>query len=205
MLRVAIGLRARRPGADTPDESFVADLHRQLASDADIPVSADEQAQARAAMPATLPSRRRSRRYPTFPRRVGLVGIAAAAFVAVGSTAVVTNAIDQSSRATTAHVAQGTTLRLASLRTPGGQPVGQVYLHQGDPSWMFMSMHGRYTDASLSCQVHLLNGTTMQLGTVQLHDGTGQLAHPVPVNVTQVRGAQLVTPTGAVVASATFS
>jgi hypothetical protein len=133
------------------------------------------------------------------------VGIAAAAFVAVGASAVVTNAVDHSSRATTAQVAQSATLRFASLRTPAGQTVGQVYLHQGDPSWMFMSMHGRDTDTTLSCELHLANGTTMQVGTVQLHEGTGQLAHPVPLNVSQLRRAQLVTSTGAIVASATFS
>jgi hypothetical protein len=205
MLRVAIALRAGRPGAGTPDERFVAELRRQLADDADVPFTAEEQVHARAASPVTVPSRPRSRRSPAIPRRVGLVGIAAAAFVAVGASAVVTNAVDHSSRATTAQVAQSATLRFASLRTPAGQTVGQVYVHQGDPSWMFMSMHGRDTDTTLSCELHLANGTTMQVGTVQLHEGTGQLAHPVPLNVSQLRRAQLVTSTGAIVASATFS
>ena len=33
MLRVAIALRAARPGDSVPDETFVAELHQQLADD----------------------------------------------------------------------------------------------------------------------------------------------------------------------------
>ena len=33
MLRVAIALRAARPGDSVPDENFVAELHQQLADD----------------------------------------------------------------------------------------------------------------------------------------------------------------------------
>jgi hypothetical protein len=55
------------------------------------------------------------------------------------------------------------------------------------------------------CQLQLANGTTVPVGTAQLHDGTGQLAQSVRVDVGQLKGARLVTPTGSTLASATFS
>ena len=42
-------------------------------------------------------------------------------------------------------------------------------------------------------------------GTFYLRDGTGQLAKTIRVDVDHLGGAQLVTPTGATLASATLS
>jgi hypothetical protein len=84
--------------------------------------------------------------------------------------------------------------------------VGQVYVHQGDPSWIFMTVHaGGTTSSTVMCQLQLANGTTMPVGTAQLHDGNGQLAQSVRVDPGQLRGAELVTPTGSTLATATFS
>jgi hypothetical protein len=42
-------------------------------------------------------------------------------------------------------------------------------------------------------------------GSFDLQGGTGELAKTIRVNVGHLRGAQLVTPTGATLAAATFS
>ena len=59
MLRVAIALRAARPGDAIPDENFVAELHQQLADDLS-PVGADERPPAQDA-PRPRRARRRCR------------------------------------------------------------------------------------------------------------------------------------------------
>jgi hypothetical protein len=200
VLRVAIALRAGRPGEGGPDPDFVDGLHRELAQQAgDLRLVEDEVGPRQVARASTVRATRRTR-----PLR-GLVGIAAAAAALVGGTVVATNALEQPSRGTTPQVALGTSVRFASLHDAGGRSVGQVYVHQGKPSWMFMTLDAGGTTGTVMCQLHLANGTTVPVGTAQIHGGRAQLAQAVVVDVGQVRGAMLVTPTGTTLASATFS
>jgi hypothetical protein len=200
VLRVAIALRAGRPGEGGPDEKFTAGLHRQLAEQASDLRPGDDQTEPR---PVARASTARGVR-PSRSRRA-LLGAAAVAAALVGGTVAATNALEQPSRSTAPQVALGASVRFASLHAVGGRPVGQVYVHQGDPSWIFMTVHAGGTTTTVMCQLQLANGTTMPVGTAQLHDGTGQLAQSVRVDPGQLRGAKLVTPTGSTLASATFS
>ena len=199
VLRTAITLRAGRPGEGGPDEEFVADLHRQLVQQ-DKELSTADAAGGRV---LALSSAKRSRhRIPTMRALAGV----AAAVALVGGTVMVTNAVDHPTRATSSQVALGpSSVRLASLHTPGGSVVGQVYVHQGSPSWLFMSIHSARGSGLLMCQLRLANGATVRVGPAQLHDGTAQLARSVNVDVSQVRAAMLVAPGGSTVASASFA
>jgi hypothetical protein len=200
VLRVAIALRAGRPGEGGPDEEFMAGLHRELAEQAgDLRLVEDQAGRQQVARASTA---RRVR--PSRPRRV-LLGAAAAAVALVGGTVVATNALEQPSRSTTPQVALGASVRFASLHGTGGRPVGQVYVHRGEPSWIFMTVDAGGTTDTVMCQLQLANGTTMPVGTAQIHDGRGQLAQSVRVDVGQLRGARLVTPTGSTLATASFS
>jgi hypothetical protein len=200
VLRVAIALRAGRPGEGGPDKDFIAGLHRELAEQAgDLRVVEDQMGSRQVARASTARGLRPSR-----PRRV-LLSAAAAAVVLVGGTVVATNALEQPSRTTTPQVALGASVRFASLHGAEGRPVGQVYVHRGDPSWIFMTVHAGGPTGTVMCQLQLANGTTVPVGTAQLHDGTGQLAQSVGVDVGQLKGAKLVTPTGSTLASASFS
>ncbi|MGH9208606.1 MAG: hypothetical protein ACRD1G_18985, partial [Acidimicrobiales bacterium] len=153
---------------------------------------------------------RPARRNPSIRRREAFGAIAAAAIAVVGAVAV-TNAVDHPSSTTTAQLAESATLRFGTLTANDGHPVGNVYVHEGDPSWVFMKMHAtgsahvRAADTTLVCELKLANGTAMPIGTVTLHDGVGQLAHSVRVDVSQIRGAKLVTPEGSTLASTSFA
>jgi hypothetical protein len=68
-----------------------------------------------------------------------------------------------------------------------------------------MTVDAGGTTGTVMCQLQLANGTTMPVGTAQIHDGRGQLAQSVKVDVGQLRGARLVTPTGSTIATASFS
>ena len=199
VLRTAIALRAGRPGKRGPDEEFVADLHRQLLQD-ERELSTAKATEGRVL--ALSPAKRVGRRIPTMR---ALAGSAAAAVALVGGTVTVTQAVNQHSRTTSLQVALApSSIRFASLHAPGGSVVGEVYVHQGSPSWLFMSVHSAGSSGLVMCELRLATGATVPVGRAQLHDGTAQLARSVNLDVSQLRGAMLVAPGGWTVASASF-
>lgn len=199
VLRVAVALRAGRPGERGPDEQFVATLHRQLAEDADELARVERSdVGRRAAQTASLRSLSRTRAFR------GLAGIAAAAAL-VGGTVTMTNAVDHPSGSGAAQLALGSSLRFGNLHRPDGRLIGQVFIHQGDPSWIFMTMHDAAATGTVMCELRLANGTTVPVGTVQIHGGGAQMARSLVVDASQVRGARLVASSGTTVASAELS
>jgi hypothetical protein len=186
MLRVAIALRAARPGDAVPDETFVAELHGQLAET----LSPSEQTNARP--------------FRMHRGRAALVAVAAG-LTLVGGTVAVT---EHSNRATvqqaTTAVPQGQTLRTATFEAPTGQVAGQIVLYHGHPSWVFMNVNVPRSDGTVTCELHLANGQVVAAGTVQLHGGNGQLSKNIGMDAGKVQGATLYDSSGAVVASAIF-
>jgi len=186
MLRVAIALQAARPGNAVPDETFVAELHDQLAGT----LSPSEQTNAR-------PLRMHR-------GRAALVAVAAG-LTLVGVTVAVT---EHSNRATLQQAAtavpQGQTLRTATFEAPTGQVAGQIVIYHGHPSWVFMNVNVPRSDGTVTCELHLANGQVVAAGTVQLHGGNGQLSKNIGMDTGKVQGATLYDSSGAVVASAIF-
>jgi hypothetical protein len=186
MLRVAIALRAARPGDGMPDETFVAELHQQLADDA----APSEQTNVR-------PLRMRR-------GRAVLVAVAAGLTLVGGTFALTevsnTTAVHQSAT----EVPHGQVLRTATFETPTGQVLGQIVVYHGHPSWVFMNVDVPQSNGTVKCELRLANGDVVAAGTVQLHDGNGQLSKSIQMDAGQVRGATLSDSSGAVVASATF-
>jgi hypothetical protein len=200
LVSTAITLRAGRPGEGGPHEEFVADLHRQLVEQ-DRELSTMEAA---GSLLVTQASAGRGRR--RIPPLRGLAAVAAATVALVGGTVMVTNAVDHPSRTTSPQAALGpSSLRFATLHGVGGSLVGEVYVHQGSPSWMFMSLHGARSSGTVMCELRLADGATVPVGPAQVKNGTAQLARSVNVDVSQLRGAKLVAPGGSTLASASFS
>ena len=186
MVRAAIALRAARPGDDIPDETFVAELHQQLAET----LSPSEQTN-------VLPLRLRR-------GRAALVAVAAG-LALVGGTAAVTEmaktaTVQQSATA----VPQGQALRTATFEAPTGQVAGQIVLYHGHHSWVYMNVNVPHSNGTVVCELHLANGTVVAAGTVHLHNGSGVFSQSIPMDAGMARGATLYDPTGAVVASAIF-
>jgi hypothetical protein len=60
-------------------------------------------------------------------------------------------------------------------------------------------------EGPITCELQVEDGSTVAFGTFELHQGIGQFSKTIRVDVPRLRGARLVTSTGATVASATFT
>lgn len=186
MIRVAIALRAARPGDAMPDETFVAELHEQLADK----LSPSEHTNVR-----PLKMRR---------GRVALVSVAAGLALVGGTFAVAETTNKPTVQQSATAVPQGQALRTASFQSPTGQVVGQIVLYHGHPSWVYMNVDLPYSNGPVKCELHLANGEVVAAGTVQLHDGSGEFSQSIHMDAGKARGATLYDPSGVVVASAIF-
>jgi hypothetical protein len=187
VLRTAIELRAARPGPAAPDEQFVSRLYEELA----------EQQQNRV-IPMVRPVVR--------PRGRAALVSAAAALALVGATVATTEAFDHPASTRAAlPLPSGQELRTGTFEDASDQNLGQIVVYDGNPSWVFMDVKGSSYDGPVTCRLKAANGSTLMTGSFDLHDGTGELAKTIRVNVGHLRGAQLVTSTGATLAAATFT
>jgi hypothetical protein len=74
-------------------------------------------------------------------------------------------------RATLAN-AHGQYFQTAALQTPGGRRAGELFLYQGSPSWIFVSVSRKYL-MSYRCELITRHGTTIEMaGTWQDSWGT---------------------------------
>ena len=60
-------------------------------------------------------------------------------------------------------------------------------------------------DGPLTCELQAADGSVLAFGTFHVHDGTGRFSKALRVQVSALRGARLVGPTSASLASATFA
>jgi hypothetical protein len=187
VLRTAITLRAAHPGEANPSDQFVSTLYESLA----------EQEKTRVLPQAHQLTVRRG--------RLAIAAVAACAAV-VGSTVIVTDTLHHSAGAPSiAQPPHGNALRTGSFETADGQVLGQIVAYQGSPSWVFMNVDEPNYEGPIECKLQMDDGSIVAVGMFQLHSGLGQFSRAIPVNIGGLRGAKLVSSTGAVVASATFS
>jgi hypothetical protein len=187
VLRTAIGLRSARPGDMLPDDEFVDRLHEELAAQADPRVVA-----------MTGPAR-------VHRRRTAIAAIAAG-LVLVGGTAVITETVDQGTVSPAALAApHGSSLRTGTFESADGLVMGQIVVSRGNPSWVYLDVAGAKYTGTIVCKLQVENGSTVATGAFVLNGGRGVFTKDVRVDIAQLRGAKLVTPSGAVVASATFA
>jgi hypothetical protein len=186
MLRVAIALRAARPGDAMPDESFVAELQEQLADDLN---------------PSVQTNVRPLRMHRG---RAALVAVAAGLALVGGTVAVTETSNRAKVQQSATAVPQRQALRTASFQSPTGQVVGQIVLYHGHPSWVYMNVNLPHSNGPVKCELHLANGEVVAAGTVQLHDGSGEFSQSIHMDAGNARGATLYDPSGALVASAIF-
>jgi hypothetical protein len=187
IVRTAIALRAAHPGEANPSEEFVSNLYESLA----------DQAKTRVAPDAHQITVRRG--------RLALAAVAACAAVA-GGTVIVTDAFNHAAVApSVAQAPHGNALRTGTFETADGQVLGQIVAYQGHPSWVFMNVDEPNYDGQIECKLQMEDGSTVAVGMFQIHSGLGQFSRTVPVDIGALRDAKLVSSTGTIVASATFS
>jgi hypothetical protein len=189
VLRTAIALRAARPGEAAPDEAFVEGLFKRLSDEAD---------------PQTVPQVRPVTRHRV---RIALVAAAAAGALVAG-TAIATQSFDGPSNAPAAasHIPQGTELRTATFQTADGRVLGQIVAYRGRPSWVFMKVNIPSYEGRVECMLQVADGTTVAFGTFTVHGGVGTFSKEIGgVNISELRGAQLVDAAGSALGAATFA
>jgi hypothetical protein len=94
---------------------------------------------------------------------------------------------------------------LASSRLEShGRAVGEVFLANGNPSWMYMSVESGNLSGVVRCEIVLAKGGVENIGQFTLYAGNGSWGVPFNLKISQVHEAQLVSTTGAVVATALF-
>jgi hypothetical protein len=86
-----------------------------------------------------------------------------------------------------------------------GQTVGKIFVYQGNPRWLYMSVEMTPSNGAVTCQVVGTDGRVTTIGTFQLANGYGAWGSPDPGYLGPLRGARLVTADGALLATATFS
>jgi hypothetical protein len=194
------------------DLSEVADWVLLAAPEADPPMGFES----RVLWPLTQPSpadrranedtsHRSVRRIRTIRWRRAVVGIAAVAAASVGGAVGVATLDAGAHGASHEQVADPTSLRSASFLGADGRPVGQLQAYNGRPAWVFMNVDASGADGIVVCQLQLANGTTVPVGAFEVHDGVGEWAHTVGIDVGHLHSAKLVTASGSTLAAAAFS
>lgn len=98
----------------------------------------------------------------------------------------------------------GTPLHSAALESAAHQAVGKIYLYQGRPQWLYMSVNMQSGHGTVICQVRDRDGHVTTVGSFRLTNGYGYWGSPAPGNPGSLTGARLVTTSGTVLATATF-
>jgi hypothetical protein len=86
-----------------------------------------------------------------------------------------------------------------------GRTVGRVVYFDGAKPWMSMMLADAGVQGQVNCVVVGHDGVTHMVGTLVAHNGYGAWYAPLHVNPSDLRAAQVVTPTGTVIASASLT
>jgi anti-sigma factor RsiW len=150
-------------------------------------------------------SRRSGRRFRPSRWVPAVVGVAAAALaVGIGLSVTASSAPTATSNQAVAppHVHQVLTGALVS----DGETVGQVTAVGGDKPWMSMTLDDdAAAHGTVRCVVVTEDGVTHDVGTFQTRKGYGAWMAPLHVDPATVRTAEVVSPSGTVIATSTLS
>ena len=188
VLRAAIALRAARPGEAAPSGAFVDSLFQQLSDQ----VNRGDEPQTRTSRPLRA--------------RTAIIAAAAAAALIAGTAIGTASLYHPNTPRPAAQAPQVGTLRTGTFQTADGQVLGQIVAYRGNPSWVFLKVAVPNYTGSIKCTLQVDDGSTVAFGTFAVNGGSGQFSKTIgAVDVAHLRGAKLVTPTGAPVGAATFT
>jgi anti-sigma-K factor RskA len=105
---------------------------------------------------------------------------------------------------TTAPPASQPALSSATLLAADHDNVGQVFLYNGQPRWMYMSVDLESGDSTVICQLVSADGHVTTVGSFRLADGYGAWGSPAWTGSGAPVGARLISSDGKVLATATF-
>ncbi|MGP7997845.1 MAG: hypothetical protein ACLPKI_11045 [Streptosporangiaceae bacterium] len=97
-----------------------------------------------------------------------------------------------------------TQLNSGTLLSASHHTVGKIFLYQGSPRWVYMSVDMPAGNGTVVCQMESAGGHISTVGSFRLTDGHGYWGSPAPQTSGQLTGARLVSPDGTVLATASF-
>jgi hypothetical protein len=106
-------------------------------------------------------------------------------------------------RSASTHVAQ-IPLSSAAFVSANSQTTGRIFVYNGDPAWLYMSVDTSSANGTVVCQVVGQDGRVTTIGSFSLTDGYGSWGSAVPRHVGPLAGARLVSRDGTVLATAAF-
>jgi hypothetical protein len=86
-----------------------------------------------------------------------------------------------------------------------GETVGHVMAVGGAKPWISMMLSDSSAEGRVNCVVVTDDGVTHRVGSFNANKGYGAWISPLPVNPDQLRTAEVVSPSGTVIATATLS
>ncbi len=182
--------------------SRVADAVVQVAPEVEPPMGFEVRLFEKMGLPDELAQHRQRRpRFRQMRWGMAALGVAAAAAVALGlglslpsSTAPKVSALGQ-------HAHSAGAARLLE----NGTTVGRVatFISGGTP-WMSMMLADSSAQGRVNCVVVTDNGRSHQVGTFDARKGYGAWISPLHVDPKDIRTAEVVSPSGAVIATATL-
>ena len=177
--------------------SRTADSVVQAAPEMEPPLGFEVRLFERMGLTGVAPRRRRLRPSRWVP---AVVGVAAAA-LALGLGLSLTS----SSPTPTVHSQpQGAHRVVTAALVEHGTTVGHVMVVSGAKPWISMMMSDSSAHGTVNCVVVTDNGVTHHVGTFVADKGYGAWIAPLPVNPDELRAAEVVSPSGTVIATATL-
>jgi hypothetical protein len=92
----------------------------------------------------------------------------------------------------------------APLTTASHQSAGTVFLYDGNPWWLYMSVKAGSVNGTVICQLVGRDGNVTTIGSFRLTDGYGYWASPDRIDPDNVAGARVTTTNGTVLATASL-
>ena len=180
--------------------SRVADTVVQAAPEMDPPLGFEVRLFERMGVTDRGHRRRRLRPSRWVPAVVGVAAAALALGLGLSLTSSSSSPPTVSAQPGSGHAEHGKTAALMAH----GQTVGHVTTFGGAKPWISMMLADSAARGRVDCVVVTNDGVTHHVGTFVADDGYGAWVAPLPVDQADVRMAQVVSPSGTVIATATL-
>ncbi len=179
--------------------SRTADSVLQVAPDMEPPLGFEVRLFERMGVTDAVPSRRRRHLRPSrwVPAVVGVAAVALALGIGLSVTSSPSTSPNQAGQSPSHHV-------VTAALVSNGKTVGHVMTFGGDKPWMSMTLDDSSAHGTVRCVVVTEDGVTHAVGTFESRQGYGAWMAPLPVNPATMRTAEVVSPSGTVIATATL-
>jgi len=140
------------------------------------------------------------------PRWRAFARLAAAAALVLAVAAGTLTVVNERSTPQPSFALSAPGVRLAEFVPASGEQLhGRLYSSADRPAWLFMTVQDDGTSDSYRCQIAVGNGPWTDVGSFQLHDGSGSWGKAVAADLHQPTAVRLLDEDGSVAATASLS